>query len=182
MTVDAAPVWAVHLPTADTTCLRLALPRRTGREPWPFTLAVTELTRLGAVPSERFRSVGAGRGDPLIASQDLTWHGHPLRLEVVTLRGGDAEAAVELPCWDELSAGDATEAMLWELVDALAAALDSRHGALGDGETLTPPGDLAEALRRHAALLVSADAASDAGWRAADYRELPRSGLHVLLR
>jgi hypothetical protein len=182
MTTHTAPAWAVHLPTTDTTCVRLALPRRTGHEPWPFTLAVTELTRLGATPVERFRSLGAGRGDPLIASQDLTWQGHPLRLEAVTLRDGAAEVALDLPPWDELTAGEATEAMLWDLVDALAAAVDARHGAIGDGEPLSPLDPLDAALRRHLVVLAPAVLASSAGWLAADYLELPRSGLHVLLR
>jgi hypothetical protein len=182
--------WSVHLPTADQTCVRLALPPRGERDPWPFTLAVTALARAGARGDERFRALGAGRGDPLIASQQLTWRGCPLHLETVVLgsSGGAAEVALALPSWDEMTAtAEATEDAFWDLVDAVAAAVSAVHGAIGDGEPLGPapngPAALARALALHPALLVDGPVVAEgAGWRAAHYRELPASGLHVLLR
>lgn len=182
MSAPALPAWSVHLPTAGATVVRLALRARGPRDPWPFMEAITELGRLGARATEqRFRSVGAGRGHPLIASQELAWRGLPLHFETVALgsAGGQTEASLELPSWDELvAAPDATEEALWDLVDTLAAVTGAVYGAIGDGEALAAPPDLAH----HAALLVSAAGAGAAGWHAADYRELPLSGLHVLLR
>lgn len=175
--------WRIHLPTADQTCVRVVLRPRGERDPWPFSLALTALQRLGATAEARFRSLGAGRGEPLLASQELAWRGVPLLLET-----DRREAALSLPCWDELADSEATEEDFWELVDAFAAAVDAAHGALGDGEALglEAPGDAA-ALRRalgaHHALLVGAGCdAPGAGWLAAAYRELPLSGLTVLLR
>ena len=163
------PTWSVHLPTVDRTCVRLALRPRSAGDPWPFTLALSALSRLGASApeGERFRSLGAGRGVPLLASQELTWQGCALHLEAATHRDGSGEVVLELPPWDELTASAASEAELWELVDAVATAVDAVHGTVGDGE---------------AQLVTTAAAQGDQGWLAADYRELPLSGLHVLLR
>jgi hypothetical protein len=171
--------WSVHLPTADATWARLRLRPRGERDPWPFTLAVTQLQALGAVGEERFRSLGRGRDEPLLASQELRWRGCPLHLETLLGREGSREAALALPSWDELAHSEATEDDFWDLVDGFAAAVGAGHGAIGDGEPLD------EVLDRHLALLLPPHLAADAeseGGRACLYRELPLSGLHVLLR
>jgi hypothetical protein len=183
-----APAWAIHLPTAGATCVRLRLAPRGERDPWPFMLAITELRRLGATGAERFRSLGRGRDEPVLAAQELAWHGCPLHLSTLAGRDGVREASIELPSWDELERSQAAEADFWELVDAVAAAVGARHGAIGDGEPLDAPAAAGRAgrtadLDRHLALLLPAVDAEDVGaWRAARYRELDRSGLVVLLR
>ncbi len=186
MSAPAVPAWSVHLPTVDATVVRLALRPRGDRDPWPFTQALTEIARLGATGRERFRSLGAGRGQPLLASQELEWRGCELHVETA-----GAEATLELPPWDELTQSQATEEDLWDLVDTLAAATGASHGAIGDGEALRlePPTTqraLASAVARHPALLLPpGTAAAVAGLPLATvalYRELPRSGLEVLLR
>jgi hypothetical protein len=160
--------WSVHLPTAGETRVRLHLRPREPHDPWPLTLALTELAGHGVGKDGRFRSLGAGRGEPLLASQELTWRGLPLHLETTLGRDQSREVTLELPAWDELTANpEATEDDLWDLLDALAAAVDAHHGSIDD--------DLA--------LLVPAAQAADPGpQRAAHYRDLPRSGLTVLLR
>lgn len=173
--------WSVHLPTADETCVRLRLRPRGERDPWPFSLALTELARLGAVGEGRFRAVGSGHGEPLIASHELQWHRCPLHVETLATRDGTREAALALPSWDELCEhSDATEDDFWALVDGFAAAVDAEHGAIVDGEALpaTTP-----VIEDHLAVLLPTGAATPREtWRAAPYRELPRSGLSVVLR
>lgn len=173
-----SPPWAIHLPTADATCVRLRLRPRDEGAPWPFTLALTDLGRLGAVAAERFRSLGRGRGEPALASQELLWRGCPVHLETAA-----GEASLALPAWDEMAETEATEDGFWELVDTFAAAVGAGHGAIGDGEALDPPGAAWEGtIGRHLALLLPPlDAAELGGWRADRYRELPLSGLAVLL-
>jgi len=171
--------WSIHLPTADATCVRLRLRPRDEGAPWPFTLALTELGRLGAVAAERFRSLGRGRGEPLLASQELLWRGCPVHLETAA-----GEASLALPAWDRMAETEANEDGFWELVDTFAAAVGARHGAIGDGEALAPPGAAWQgAIERHLALLLPPAVAGDLGtWRVDRYRELPLSGLAVLLR
>jgi hypothetical protein len=176
--------WSIHLPTADETCVRLRLRPRHERDPWPFSLAITELARLGAAGEGRFRAVGSGHGEPLIAAHELRWRRCPVHVETLATRDGTREAALSLPSWDEMcDAAEATESDFWELVDGFAAALDAEHGAIVDGEPLCAAGSAAASLDRHLAVLVPAHvAAGVAPWRAARYRDLPRSGLSVLLR
>lgn len=177
--------WSIHLPTADETCVRLRLRPRTERDPWPFSLALTELGRLGAEGEGRFRALGSGHGEPLIASHELRWRDCPVHIETLHSRDGTREAALALPSWDELcEESAATEEDFWELVDGFAAAVDAAHGAIVDGEPLAAaPQPTADALDRHLAVLVREPAAAElTGWRAARYRDLPRSGLAVLLR
>lgn len=175
--------WSIHLPTADETCIRLRLRPRDERDPWPFSLAITELGRLGAEGEGRFRALGSGHGEPLLASHELRWRDCPVHME--TLRSGDGtrEAALALPSWDEMcDQVDATEDDFWELVDGFAAAVDAAHGAIVDGEPLDAP-PAQPAIERHLAVLVPQSGAVElTGWRAAHYRDLPRSGLAVLLR
>jgi hypothetical protein len=182
------PAWSVHLPTVDATWVRLRLRPHGERDPWPFSLALTRLAGLGAVSEERFRSLGAGRGRPLLASQELSWRGGRLHLETTLGRDGVAELALALPCWDELVGGEATEEDLWELVDGCAEAVDAAHGAVGDGEPLEEPEGNGEAALpspgRHLGVLLPGHAVEKATALAgaASYRELPLSGLTVVLR
>jgi hypothetical protein len=175
--------WSVHIPTADETCVRLRLRPRDERDPWPFSLAITELGRLGVEGEGRFRALGSGHGEPLLASHELRWRDCPVHMETLRGRDGVHEAALALPSWDELcSEVDATEEDFWELVDGFAAAVDAAHGAIVDGEPLDPP-EQAPAIERHLAVLVPQPHAAElTGWRAAHYRDLPRSGLAVVLR
>jgi hypothetical protein len=180
-----APSWRVHLPTALETRVR-AVSRVDPRAPWPSSRAVAALLDAGAARSGAPRSVGAGRGLPLIASQPLRWAGVEVEVECLALGGGAVECNLVAPPWDELVAADASEEAWWELVDGVLAAVDARHGAVVDGE----PVDLAEPssatlrarLRRHLGLLVADDLAPAAGAGACVYRRLPRSGLALLLR
>jgi hypothetical protein len=186
--------WSIHLPTADETCVRLRLRPRDDRDPWPFSLAITELGRLGVEGEGRFRALGSGHGEPLVASHELRWRDCPVHMETLRTRDGAREAALALPSWDEMcEESSATEEDFWELVDGFAAAVDAEHGAIVDGEPLDAPparvsaGDQPDAaaprIERHLAVLVPQHAARHlAGWRAAHYRDLPRSGLAVLIR
>jgi hypothetical protein len=182
--------WSIHLPTADETCVRLRLRPRDERDPWPFSLVLTELARLGAAGEGRFRALGSGHGEPLLASQELVWRGCPVHVETLVARDGSREAALALPSWDEMChRADATEDDFWELVDCFAAAVDAEHGAIVDGEPLSADLDhtarpaVELALARHLAVLVPAASADGvAASRAAHYRDLPGSGLAVLLR
>jgi hypothetical protein len=181
--------WNVHLPTADQTCVRLSLRPRDPGAPWAFALALTELKALGATGETRFRALGTGQGEPLVASQDLVWRGCPLHVETVVTRDGTREAALALPSWDELCVtADAGEEDFWELVDRVAAAVDAGHGAVVDGEPLDPAPPASDdgwqrLVDRHLALLVPAGVAERIeGARAAHYRDLPLSGLAVLIR
>jgi hypothetical protein len=186
-----ALTWAIHLPTADETCIRVSLRPRDERDPWPFSLALTELQSLGAVGEGRFRALGSGHGEPLLVSQELVWRGCPVHLETLRARDGSREAALALPSWDELcDQAEAVEEDFWELVDAFASAVGAGHGAIVDGEPLdlaSPPIGTSAAwqplLDRHLALLVPEHVAAElSGCRAVHYRDLPRSGLAVLLR
>jgi hypothetical protein len=174
--------WSIHLPTADQTCIRLRLRPRDARDPWPFSLALTELARLGAAGEGRFRALGSGHGEPLIASHELSWRRCPLHIETLASNDGSREAALALPSWDELcELSDATEDDFWDLVDGFAAAVDAEHGAIVDGEPLPPAGP--PAIEHHVAVLIPTHAAGHPDpRRAAHYRDLPRSGLSVLLR
>lgn len=181
----AAPSWRVHLPTALETRVR-ALSRVDPGAPWPSSRAVAALLDAGAVRSGPPRSVGAGRGLPLIASHPLRWAGVEVEVECLLLGAGAVECNLVAPPWDELAAADAPEEAWWELVDGVLAAVDARHGALVDGEAVDlgepSPVTLRARLRRHLGLLVSDDLVAAAGAGACLYRRLPRSGLALLLR
>jgi hypothetical protein len=180
--------WRVHLPTADQTCVRLALPHPGERDPWPLARVLAELASLGARPIERTRALGAGRGVPVLASTELCWHGCPLAVESFhDVRGGAGELAVSAPSWDELATRLPGEDAFWELIDTAAAAAGARYGAVLDGEALEadePAGVEAwEAmLRRHLGVLARPGSFEVRPALAARYRELPLSGLSVLLR
>jgi hypothetical protein len=174
--------WSIHLPTAGETCIRLRLRPRDARDPWPFSLALTELARLGAAGEGRFRALGSGHGEPLIAAHELSWRRCALHVETLATNDGTREAALALPSWDELcEQSEATEDDFWDLVDGFAAAVDAEHGAIVDGEPLPTAGP--PDIEHHVAVLVPTHLADHPDpRRAAHYRDLPRSGLSVLLR
>jgi hypothetical protein len=179
-----APRWRVHLPTAGETRVR-AVSRVDPGAPWPSSRALAALLRAGAVRSGPPRSLGAGRGLPLIASQPVRWAGMEIEVECLVQGPGAVECNLVAPPWDELVAAEATEEAWWELVDGMLAAVDARHGAIVDGEAVAldepSPATLRARLRRHLGLLVGAELVAAAGAAACAYRALPASGLLVLL-
>ncbi|MGD1053974.1 MAG: hypothetical protein ABR950_09130 [Candidatus Dormibacteria bacterium] len=182
-----APAWRVHIPTVEESCIRVRCRQPAGSGPWPLTTALVELARLGLRPTERFRSLGTGRGRPLLHAQEAEWRGLAVHLESVVTAGGEVvEAALALPGMDEvvLCAG---EDEWWELVDAFAAAVDAGHGALVDGEPveLSPAGTALGWRRRaadHLGLLLPEGTEVAWGGMADVYTTLPSSGLEVVLR
>jgi hypothetical protein len=183
----AVPVWRVHIPTVEESCIRVRCRQSAGSGPWPLTTALLELGRLGVRPTERFRSLGTGTGRPLIHSQEAEWRGLAVHLESVVTSGGEVvEAALALPGMDEVVLG-VDEDSWWALVDAFAAAVDATHGALVDGEPvdLTPAGTPLAWRRRagdHLGLLLPEGTEVAWGCTATPYTTLPLSGLLVVLR
>jgi hypothetical protein len=183
----AAPVWRVHIPTVEESCIRVRCRQPAGSGPWPLTTALVELARLGVRPTERFRSLGTGRGRPLLHAQEAEWRGLAVHLEQVVTSGGEVvEAALALPGMDEVVLC-VDEDQWWELVDAFAAAVDASHGALVDGEPvdLTPAGTPLGWRRRigdHLGLLVPEGTETAWGCSATVYTTLPSSGLAMVLR
>ena len=183
----AAPLWRVRIPTVDETCVRVRCRQPAGAGPWPISRALADLSRLGLHPSDRFRSLGSGRGRPLLHAQEATWRGLAVHLESVTTSGGRVvEAALALPAMDEV-VGEVDEDAWWELIDIFAAAVDASHGALVDGEPvdLEPAASAREWRRRvadHIGLLLPAR--TEVMWEASAsvYAALPLSGLEVVLR
>jgi hypothetical protein len=179
--------WGVHIPTVAETCVRLRCEGEAGAGPWPLARALVELGRLGLRPTERFRSLGRGRGQPLLHSQEASWRGLDVHLvSAVTEAGRTVEAALALPGMDEV-VQSADEPSWWELADTFAAAVGGRHGALSDGE----PVEMEEAvgmaewrrrLGRHIGLLVPETVAAGISPWGDLYTRLPMSGLTVILR
>ncbi len=180
--------WRVHIPTAGETCLRVRCGQDAATGGWPLPRALVELGRLGLRPTERFRSLGAGRGRPLLHSQEAGWRGLPVHLEsVVSERGTVVEAALALPGMDEVVA-EVDEAAWWELADTFCAAVDAVHGALVDGEPLRMEPAVRDEewprrLRDHVGLLVP-EALTGVTWEPSGdvYTSLPMSRLAVVLR
>jgi hypothetical protein len=146
------------------------------------------LTALASFNVERLgvaRALGDRRGVPLLHSQELRWHEHPLFLEARHGRDGSDEFSVELPPWDDLVCS-VDDAELWRLVDTIAVAADAQFGSIGDGEppeTLLPDDTAAlrAQARRHLALLLpewTREDVAEAGVTLA--RELESSGLLVV--
>jgi hypothetical protein len=177
----------VHIPTVEESCVRVRCRQSAGGGPWPLTTALVELARLGVRPTERFRSLGTGRGRPLVHAQEAEWRGLSVHLESIVTSGGEVvEAALALPGMDEVVLRVDEEAW-WELVDTFTAAVDATHGALVDGEPvdLAPAGTELAWRRRlgdHLGLLLPEG--TEVGWGAAAcaYITLPSSGLAVILR
>ncbi|MFN2452366.1 MAG: hypothetical protein ABR541_08435 [Candidatus Dormibacteria bacterium] len=187
MSVSATMAWSVHLPTVDVTRCTLLLEPPAPGDPWPLSLALSVVDRAGAQRRGRPDAVGAGRGRPLITRAELDWDGAPLHLAATHASGsGLDELVLEAPAWDQLvGLGGWSEDRWWELVDALADATGAVSGAVGDGEAVGCDPRAGEewiaALRRQIGLLLPAAPDRLAG-RAALYRELPLSGLVVVLR
>lgn len=179
--------WRVHIPSVDETCLRLRCEAEGGTGPWPLSRALVELGRLGLRPTQRFRSLGRGRGRPILHSQAASWRGLEVHLEsTVTEAGRTVEAALALPGMDEVVQSVA-EPSWWELADAFAAAVGGRHGALSDGEAVEmdeAPGaaEWRRRLGRHLGLLLPERVAASIPPWGDLYTRLPMSGLTVVLR
>jgi hypothetical protein len=180
-----SPSWHVHLPTTQETRVR-AMSRVDPGAPWPSSRALAALLGSGAVRSGPPRSVGVGRGLPLLASQPVRWAGMEVEVECVVQGPGMVESNLVAPPWDDLVLGEATEEEWWDLVDGFLAAVDARHGVVADGEALEveepSSATLRQRLRRHLGVLVGGGLASAAGAGACAYRCLPMSGLLLLLR
>ena len=181
-----APRWSVSLAGVVETAVRLACPPPARRSPWASARALGALSALGASAGGSPRAVGAGRGHPVLSSRLLELDGATVEVEAVVVgEGTPVEVTLRWPAFDELEPL-VDEARWWEVVDAVAAAVDARHGALVDGEAidLADPeaADLAARLRRHAGLLVPERLAPAAGALACHHRTLERSGMAVLLR
>jgi len=187
MTQLTAIPWSVHLGTADCTCVRFTGEPASLDDPWPLSRVVTELVLTGASMGQRPRALGSGRGIPLVHSQILAWRGTTLELEAHTLRdGGSDEVSITLPAWDELAAGITVEDDVWEVIDIVAAAIVPSFGIIGDGEAIGATRcetgkDLRALLPRHIGVLVPGytSALEDEG--VTPYRELPRSGMIVII-
>lgn len=181
----AAPPWSIHLGSALETRFHFGLPRWRASDPWPLPRALTELSRLGALRTEAPRTLGSGRGMPLLSAQSLSWCGLAVYAEMRGDAASGVEALLELPSWDDLVAGAPDEDSVWDLVDVVAAALAAGSGVIADGAAPllaeVRGDDWRGALRRHLGVLV-AEASVDPGAAASSYRVLPRSGLEVLLR
>jgi hypothetical protein len=178
--------WRIHIPTAVETRVQAIGHDGDGRGPWPSARALDALRELGAARSGPPRSLGTGRGTPLVASQVMAWAGVELEVECRVHPSGMLEAALTAPPWDVLVTAEATEEEWWELVDAFLEAVDARHGAVGDGEALAPdepsPAALRSRLLHHLGVLVDGRLAEVATPAADAYRTLERSGLVLLLR
>jgi hypothetical protein len=185
--IEAPGAWRVHIPTVGETCVRLRCEGEAGTGPWPLSRALAELGRLGLRPTERFRSLGRGKGQPLLHSQEASWRGLGVHLESTLTEGGrTVEAALALPGMDEV-VQSADEPSWWELADTFAAAVGGRHGALTDGEPVEMEAAGGEAewrrrLGRHLGLLVPERAAAAIAPWGDLYTRLPMSGLTVVLR
>lgn len=182
MSTLAVGAWSLHLGTVSQTAVR----GRTGdvdpTAPWPHVLALAALDRLGARRSDRPRSLGAGRGVPVMASQRVRLHGVDLEVEwCATTAGG--EVSLVGPPGDELCGdGAVDEATWWDAVDAVCDAAGVRQAVICDEEAPLPGGDVAALLGRHLGVLVPEWSVPDPCTGASALCVLPRSGLSVLVR
>jgi hypothetical protein len=155
--------------------------------------ALVALQRLGAVRVERPRAVGAGRGQPVLASHALRWKDVDIDIDTFVDRTQTAEATLTLPSWDELVSSSWCEDDVWELFDTFADATSTRAAVISDGEASHPQlldrsldaaldVDLELVLRRHVGLLVRAGVTVQVPpLLGVVYRVLPRSNLAVIL-
>ena len=170
----------LDLATAGSTWIRLAVGPPHSRGPWTVARAIDALSSLGASPEGRPDVLGAGRGEPLLTRHELEWRGLPFHVEYHRYRDETGEVALELPPWDELRAsgvlaGDA----LWELVDAVAAAIDATHGGIGDEDALIAPAPGGRGMRLAAEIVPDGSEALARG--RAPCCSLPLSGLVLVL-
>ena len=183
------PRWSCCLPTTGETTLSLSVLRTAG--PWIGARARASLggpPRVTADPLRERYAIGGGRGTPQIHGEPLVWLGCPAWLEVCAPAGERrAEVTLRLPPWQELSQVVAEED-LWEVADLLALDLGSDLGVVDDGATVgfpeveTRPGRARRLLHAHLGIIVQSTALGDLGSSRTPYRELPRSGLLLVLR
>ncbi|MGC8474123.1 MAG: hypothetical protein ACP5PW_06935 [Candidatus Dormibacteria bacterium] len=183
------PRWSCCLPTTGETTVSLSVLTTTG--PWIGARARAALggpPRVTADPLRERYALGGGRGTPQIHGEPLVWLGCPVWLEVCAPANEPrAEVTLRLPPWQELSQMVA-EADLWEVADLLALDLGSDLGVVDDGATVgfpeaeAAPGGALRLLRSHLGIIVRSAALGDLGSGYAPYRELPHSGLLLVLR
>jgi hypothetical protein len=185
----AAPAWDCCLPTADETTISLCCPLDQGG-PWLAGRALDVVRAAGQVlpdPARERYVTGSRRGAPLILGEPILWRGLPATVEACQARGEPTgEVTLRLPPWPDL-AGSVSESTLWELVDQLIEELGARCGVISDGRAVGYP-DLQNprqaALRlqlSHLGVLIPADWMSFLRSASNPYRELPRSGLVIVL-
>ena len=183
------PHWSCCLPTTGETTLSLSVLRTSG--PWIGARARASLggaPRVTADPLRERYATGGGRGTPQIHGEPLIWLGCPAWLEVCAPANEPrAEVTLRLPPWQELSRLVA-EADLWDAADLLALELSSDLGVVDDGATVgfpgaeDPPGQAERLLRGHLGIIVPSAAVRALDTSRTPYWELPRSGLHLVLR
>jgi hypothetical protein len=183
------PAWDCCLTTADETTVSLCCPLDRGG-PWLAGRALDVVRAAGEVvpdPSRERYVTGTRRGAPLILGEPLLWHGLAATMEACQA-GGErtGEVTLRVPPWPEL-AGAVPESTFWGLVDQLAEELGAICGVVSDGRAVGYP-DLerpqAEAMRlqlSHLGVLVPRDWLSFLRAGSNPYRELPGSGLLVVL-
>ena len=189
--VSAAPGphWSCCLPTTGETTISLSVLKTPG--PWIGARARAVLgspPRVTADPERERYAVGGGSGTPQLHGEPLIWLGCPAWLEVCAPAHEErAEVTLRLPPWHELSRMVAEEE-LWDAADALAVDLGSDLGVVDDGATVgfpeeeEQPGLALRLLQAHLGIIVQSAAFGGLESSRTPYRELPRSGLLVVLR
>ena len=144
--------------------------------------------RVTSDPRRERYAVGGGSGSPQLHGEPLTWLGCPAWLEVCApAREQRAEVTLRLPPWQELCRLVA-EAELWDVADALAVDLGSDLGVVDDGATVGFPEEVGQPdgalrlLQAHLGIIVQSAALEGLEGGRSPYRELPRSGLLLVLR
>ncbi len=186
---DQGPHWSCCLPTAGETTISLSVVRTAG--PWIGARARASLgapPRVTADPGRERYAIGSGSGTPQLHGEPLIWLGCPAWLEVCAPAHEErAEVTLRLPPWQELSRLVA-EADLWDAADLLALELSSDLGVVDDGATVgfpgaeDPPGQAGRLLQGHLGIIVTSAAVRALDTSRTPYWELPRSGLHLVLR
>ncbi len=181
--------WNCCLPTADETTLSLSCPLEE-HAPWlagRVLDVLRQVARARSDPSRERYVVGRRRGAPLVLGEPLLWNG----LEIVAeasepLGSGLGEATLRLPPWSEL-AQRVPEPELWVLADHLAEELRAGCGVVSDGRSVGfpkpdwRPSPARRLQSRHLGVLVPRAWLADLRPGSTVYRELPRSGLLVVL-
>ncbi len=186
---DPEPRWSCCLPTTGETTISLSVLRTAG--PWIGARARASLggpPGVTADPGRERYAIGGGRGTPQVHGEPLIWLGCPAWLEVCAPAHEErAEVTLRLPPWHELSQ-EVAEGELWDVADVLAFDLGSDLGVVDDGATVgfpdveEPPGRAKRLLRAHLGIIVPAAELGALEGGCTPYRELPRSGLLLVLR
>ena len=159
--------------------------------PWIGARARAALGAGGGVrpdPGRERYAVGGRGGAPQIHGEPLLWSGCPAWLEVCApARQLRSEVTLRLPPWQELSRLIAEED-LWDAADLLADDLGADLGVVDDGGTVGFPevGEHPQPVRRillaHLGIILPLPDLPALGSGLNPYRELPRSGLVLVLR